>query len=217
MIQLPMLAHVAAGGLPDHDNLMLLGPILLILLIGSIVVVSWLANRGVLGDPERAVGMDVTLAAVAAGMSFGAAAIHLAVVESHLDEGVIVAAFFLVTSWFQMLWPLVYFLRRSRSIALAGLLVNLGITGVWLLSRTVGVPFGPTPWVPEAIGLTDLFATALELGIVGLMLPVALPDRPDEPRRSMPVKDAVILGAFAVAAVTLLTSYALLLPAVGAE
>jgi hypothetical protein len=211
MVHLAILAH-AAGGLPDHDNLMLLAPLLVILLMASIVAVTWLSNRGVLGDAERTVGIDVSLAAIAAALSFGASAIHLAVIEQHLDEGIAFGAFFLLTGWFQMIWPLAYYLRPVRAVALAGLAVNLGIVGVWVVSRTVGVPFGPTPWVPEAIGFPDLIATVLELGIVGLMLPVALPDKGDEPSRLMSLKDSAILAAFTLAAVSLLTGYALLVP-----
>ena len=210
MIGARILAHVSGGPLPDHDDLMVLAPFLVVLLMATIVVVSALAKRGVLGNPDRAIDMDTSLAAIAAALSFGVAAIHLAVIESHLDDGILFAAFFLVIGWFQMLWPLAYFLRRSTTVAVLGLVVNLGITGVWVVSRTVGVPFGPTPWVAEAIGFPDLLATALELGIVGLLLPIALPDRTDAPRRLVPVRDAVILSAFAVATVALLSGYALL-------
>ena len=212
-----IFAH-AGGALPDHDNLMLLGPILVILLIASIVVVSWLAKRGVLGeDPDRPVALDVSLAAIAAGLSFGAAAIHLAVIESHLKDGLEFGAFFLLTGWFQMVWPLAYFLRRSNFVLVAGLAVNLVIPGIWLLTRTIGLPFGPTPWVPEAVGFSDLVATALEIGIVAALLPVALPDRDEGEPRRMPLKDAVILAGFAAATVAVISGYALLAPVVGTE
>ena len=212
VISVPILAHVVGGGLPEHDAIMLLGPILLILLIVSIVIVSWLAKRGVLGDAERPVPLEVTLGTIAAGLSFGAAAIHLAVIVPHLDEGIGFSAFFLVVGWFQMLWPLIHVLRRTSAIALTALVVNLMVAGIWLVTRTVGMPFGPTPWVPLPIGLVDVVATGLELGIVGLLLPHALPDRRDEPGRQMPVKDALILGAFVLATVALISGYALLSP-----
>jgi hypothetical protein len=212
MIGAPIFAHVGGGPLPDHDDLMLLGPILVLLLIGSIVAVSWLANRGVLGEPDRTVGIDISLASIAAALSFGVAAIHLAVIDTHLDQGVAFGAFFLVVGWFQMLWPLAWFLRRTNTIAVVGLFVNLAVAGTWLMSRTVGMPFDPTPWVPEPVGLVDLLATLIELGIVGLLLPVAMPDRGNAPRRLVPIKDAVILAAFAIATVALLSGYALLVP-----
>lgn len=41
---------------------------------------------------------------------------------------------------------------------------------------------------------------------------LALPDRKDAPHRLMPPKDAVILGAFAIASVALVSGYALLVP-----
>jgi hypothetical protein len=210
MIRGPVLFHVA-GSLPDHDNLMLLWPIIVILLIASIAVVSALASRGVLGDdPERAVGVEGSMAAIAAALSFGAAAIHLAVVQSHLEEGIEFGAFFLVTGWFQMVWPLVYFLRRSDLVVVVGLAVNLVVPAIWLMTRTIGLPFGPTPWTPEPIGFPDLLATGLELGMVALLLPVALPDRDDSEPRRMPLKDAVILASFAMSTVALLSGYALL-------
>jgi hypothetical protein len=205
-----IFAHVASGPLPDHELLMVLAPFLVVLLMATIVVVTVLANRGVLGEADRTVDIDISLVSIAAALSFCAAAIHLSVIQSHLDEGILFALFFLAIGWFQMLWPLAYFLRRSTRVAAVGLAVNLGITAVWVVSRTVGVPFGPTPWVPEAIGFADLLASALELGIVGLLLPVALPDRTDAPRRLVPIKDATILGGFAVATVALLSGYALI-------
>ena len=51
------------------------------------------------------------------------------------------------------------------------LLVAVGLLGMdapsplllWLYSRTVGLPFGPNPGIPESIGLADVLAGLLEV------------------------------------------------------
>ncbi len=55
--------------------------------------------------------------------------------------------------------------RPKRWVYVLGLL-NLGIIGVWVMSRTVGAPFGPTPWTKEDIGFPDVLSTDLEGFIV---------------------------------------------------
>lgn len=41
---------------------------------------------------------------------------------------------------------------------------------VWLLSRIFGLPFGPEPFQPEAVGWKDLLATYDEIAVVVLVL-----------------------------------------------
>jgi hypothetical protein len=72
----------------------------------------------------------------------------------------------------------------------------------WVLSRSVGLPIGPEPGVPEAIGLADLSACALEL--LTLVLAVSLLADPGErPRRSLS-EHAMWTAVAAVLAVTAL-------------
>lgn len=210
-----ILAH-AVGSLPDHEELMLLWPVILLLLIITIVVVTMLEESGRLRGLDRLVEVNLSVAAVATAISLGAAAIHLSVIQSHLDEGLEFAAFFLVTGWFQMVWPIAYLLRRSRSVALVAIVVNLGIVGVWVVSRTVGMPFGPTPWVAQSIGFADILATAMELSLAGLLVLTVAARFADLARRPMSLKDVVILGSFAMLTVAVLTGYALITPTAAA-
>lgn len=209
---IPIFAH-AVGPLPDHEELMLLWPVVVILLIVSIVVITMIDESGVLGKLDREVDVGVSLAGVAAGLSLGAAAIHLSVIASHLDRGFFVASFFLLSGWFQMLWPIVYLLRRSRWVAITGVAVNAGIIVVYVISRTVGLPFGLSPDGPEAIGFVDLMATILEAIIITVLLPVVLPRWREMTHRKMTLKDALILGSFSTATVAVLSAYAVLGPA----
>jgi hypothetical protein len=98
--------------------------------------------------------------------SLSAAAIHFAVIDVHLDEGVVFGAFFALIAWGQALWALGLLIAPKRWLIRAGLIGNAVIVGTWVLSRTVGVPIGPQPWTPEAVGVADLISTVLEIGIV---------------------------------------------------
>jgi hypothetical protein len=49
---------------------------------------------------------------------------------------------------------------------IAGAVGNALVIGMWLVSRTIGAPLGPSPWVPETIGIEDSLSTAFEILIV---------------------------------------------------
>jgi hypothetical protein len=56
--------------------------------------------------------------------------------------------------------------RPNRTLLLVGAVGNAATIVLWTLTRTVGLPVGPQPWHPEAIGPLDLISTLLELAIV---------------------------------------------------
>jgi hypothetical protein len=205
-----VFAH-AGGGLVDHDAVMFLMPLLPALLVATIVIATWLGKRGYLGKPDRMVSVFAPVAIIAAALSLAAAGIHFAVIQEHLDVDVGEGVFFFGIGVFQLIWAQAYLLRDDRRIAVAGAAVNAAVVVLWAVSRTVGLPFGPTPGVPESIGLVDLLATAFEIGLVGLLLPRVLPDRfAGWLSTELPMQKAVVLAGFTVVAVTLLTGVALL-------
>jgi hypothetical protein len=105
-----------------------------------------------------------------AALSVGAAAIHFAVIPDHLAEWWAFGLSFAVLGWFQAVWPILYLDRPSRPLAWTAIVVNLAAVGVWAWSRTAGLPVGPEPGMPEAIGAADLVATVFELALaVGLL------------------------------------------------
>jgi hypothetical protein len=113
-----------------------------------------------------------------AALSVGAAAIHFAVIPDHLEEWWAFGLFFAVLGWFQAVWPIAYLDRPSRRLALLAIAVNLATVVVWAWSRTSGLPVGPEPGMPEAIGAADLASTAFEITlVVGLLRLQALGDR----------------------------------------
>jgi hypothetical protein len=70
-----------------------------------------------------------------------AGVIHFLVTPEHFEEYVPFGVFFLLLGAFQNAWGLLI-LRSSRTVLVLGLLVNLAVLGIWILSRTAGLPVG---------------------------------------------------------------------------
>ena len=208
-----VFAH--APGLIDHDAIMFLMPLLPALLVATIVLAAGLDKRGYLGTANRMVSAYAPVAVIAAGLSLAAAGIHFAVISEHLERDVAEGVFFFGIGAFQAIWAQAYLLRDSRRVAQVGAVVNATVILIWVVSRTVGLPFGPTPGVPEGIGFADLLATSFEIGLIGLLLPRLLPHRfSGWLATELPAQKAFVLAGFSVAAVLVLTGVALLPEAV---
>jgi len=100
-----------------------------------------------------------------AALSLCAAVIHAAFTPTHFSETWIYGAFFIAMAWYQLALAILLLARPKRWVYLLGLL-NIVIIGMWVMSRTVGTPFGPTPWTKEAVGFPDVLASVLEGVIV---------------------------------------------------
>ena len=106
----------------------------------------------------------------AAAASFCAALVHGSVIATHLREWWLFGLFFILVTPLQVLWAaLAVRSPRNDRLLLAGAAGNLAIVLVWVVSRLVGLPFGPETFQPEAIGAKDLFATYDELAVVVLI------------------------------------------------
>jgi FtsP/CotA-like multicopper oxidase with cupredoxin domain len=100
----------------------------------------------------------------------GAAFIHLAVAPEHLSEYVPFGVFFLAVGSAQIVASVEFANRPSRVLAALLTLGNAGLVGLWYVSRTSGLPVGPTPGQPEEIGLPDVVCNAMEVLSVLLTL-----------------------------------------------
>ena len=109
-------------------------------------------------------------AGAAAALSLAAAWVHLAYAAPHLRQWWAYGAFFLATGAGQALFaPLL--LRRPRAWVLAvGVVGNVAIIGMYVVSRTYGPPMGPHARVPEVAGPIDLATTAAEIVLVAVLL-----------------------------------------------
>jgi hypothetical protein len=93
----------------------------------------------------------------------GSAAIHAAVVPEHLQEWTAAGTFFVLLVLVELALALAVLLRPDRLVLVVTAWVSVATLLLWLVSRTVGLPFGPEAGVPEAVGLPDVACCLLEL------------------------------------------------------
>lgn len=119
----------------------------------------------------------------AAGLSLGAALIHSVLVEEHLAEWWGYGLFFLLAALAQGFYGVLLLAqpwqpsrygggaldagRLQRGILLAGILGNLSIVALYVVTRTVGIPFfGPEAGEVEPWTGLGLVSKAAELALV---------------------------------------------------
>lgn len=99
------------------------------------------------------------------------AVVHGAVCPQHFAEGLRFGLFFLVLATVQLGLAAAAARGRVAAIVRATLVVNIGTVGLWLATRTTGLPFGLAD--RETVGTWDVLATAAEVVGVGAALVLA--------------------------------------------
>jgi hypothetical protein len=181
----------------------------LILLVTNFVLVGWavaffggrLRTTTPRAGAWRSAGRADELRTVLVAGLVGSAVIHAAVVPEHRSEWAAAGGFFVLLTVAELAaaW---WLLRGARPMSLlAAVVVSVGPLVLWLWSRTTGLPFGPEPGVPEAVGLADSAACLLE--VVTLVLAVSLLRRSAWTRRpTSPATHPRSLALVALVAVT---------------
>ena len=147
----------------------------------------------------RAGAWRTDLVRLAAVLSGAAAAVHLSVARLHFDEYWLFGVGFVVSGVLQLAWAVAVWRRNGdRRLVVAGLVLQAGIAVVWVVSRTVGLPYGPEAGQPESVGPLDAQCTLDELLIVALGA-VAL-HRASRPRPKLAVDALELLALLATAA-----------------
>jgi len=118
----------------------------------------------------RAGAWRTDLIRLAAVRSAATAAVHLSVARLHFDEDWLFGVGFITSGVLQLAWAVALWLRgEDRRLLAAGAVLQLGVALVWVVSRTVGLPYGPSAGDPESVGPLDAQATFDELLIVALV------------------------------------------------
>jgi len=113
---------------------------------------------------------------VACAISAAAGVIHAVAMVDHFDHHWLYGVFFLAVTYFQVLWAIwIYRHPGDRRVLAIGAIVSVAIVAVWLVSRTIGIPFGPDAGDPESIGAMDAVATLDQLALAGLVLTILKP------------------------------------------
>jgi hypothetical protein len=113
---------------------------------------------------------DARLRAVVAVLMLAAGWVHLAYHESHWDQWWGYGAFFMVVGIAQALFALLILARPRAWVAVVGIAGTLAVIGMYVVSRTIGVPVGPHADFAERAGTIDLATTAAEIGVVAMLL-----------------------------------------------
>src|SRR6188472_3450522 len=102
------------------------------------------------GDASR-----VHLGWAVAGLSAAAGVIHFAMVPAHA-ENLTDALGFAVVGWFQLLVAGVILAGRdNKRLYQAAVVGNLAVLGLWVWSRTAGLPVGAHAGEAEDVGVVD--------------------------------------------------------------
>lgn len=146
----------------------------------------------------------VTRAGLSAAL-LGAAVVHATVVADHYEEWRLAGLFFIALMLVESLLAVAVVVGLRRLVAALVVATSLGTLVVWAVSRTYGLPFGPTGFrTPEDVGIPDLACVVLEVATVLLALPWMLSRRGvgtgPRGRASLLLSAAAVLVAAAVTA-----------------
>ena len=113
---------------------------------------------------------------IAAGLSLAAGVIHGIATVDHFSHYWVYGVFFMLATYGQVLWGVALWRNRATARTLTiGAYANLAIVATWLLSRTLGIPFGPYAFDAEPIGFADAAATIDELLIAAYVAVILHP------------------------------------------
>jgi len=106
-------------------------------------------------------GGTTYLPRVAAVASVLAGLVHYAAVPEHRAEWFWYGAFFTLAGALQIVWAALAWTGQRRWLAV-GAVGTVALIGLWVFTRTVGVPFGPHAGAVEGIGVLDAVCVAVE-------------------------------------------------------
>lgn len=114
---------------------------------------------------------------VSVALSLYAAMLHFMAAPEHFEEWIGYGVFMLVAAFAQAVYaPLLLRLTRTRwnrGIVLLGILGNAAIVMLYIITRTVGIPAGPSAGEVEAVGdmgWIDITATLSEILLVAMLV-----------------------------------------------
>lgn len=151
---------------------------------------------------ERGTSVGRCLQWSAALFSVAAAAIHFGAMGEHAGVSWSHGLFFAGAAWCELLFAAWVLWRPTRSAAWFGIVLNVVVLAVWVVSRTAGIPIGGDG-TPEAVGFADtlasLLAVATVLACVSLLAPSVAGARIG---RALGVAGVVVIGVLSTALAT---------------
>jgi hypothetical protein len=124
------------------------------------------------GEPAPVAGSGHGFALSLAGrvllavLSGAAGVIHLAMVPSHWGSSAAEGIGFALTGWAQVVMAVMLLAAPSRALLRVTMLVNALAIGVWIISRTWGLPVGEASGHAHDAQFVDLACVGLEVALV---------------------------------------------------
>ena len=109
------------------------------------------------------------LMGIAIALTMVAALIHVWAMPEHFEEWWFYGVLFALVALLQGFYGVALWLWGGRTVFILGMVGNLAVVAFYLVTRTVGVPFGPHMGEVEAVGGLDLAATASEVALVATL------------------------------------------------
>jgi hypothetical protein len=121
-------------------------------------------------QPDSAAGARVDdRLFIVCGLAWASGLIHVVAAIQHVDEYLLFAVFFAWLAPLQFAWGVAVYRRPDRRLLMLGAVGSLVVAAIWLVSRTSGLPIGPTPWEPEAMGPLDVLSSADEVVLAAMV------------------------------------------------
>ncbi len=159
-------------------------------------------TSGTSEEPDRNAARIVTVIALA---SIAAGAINVAAAATIADGSTQNLAFFWGVGVAQLVWGAVTLAQAPRWWLTLGALGNAVVVATWVVSRTVGLPFGEFAGDILPVGFPDTLATIFEavvvVGAAGVAVRGSAPARSAARVRGFALTAAVLIGALGLAGV----------------
>jgi hypothetical protein len=144
----------------------------------------------------------VRILTVTALTSIAAGAIHVAAAATLGDGNTQNLTFFGVVAVAEIVWGLVALVRAPRWWLALGALGNAVVVATWVVSRTVGLPFGDVAHEVLPVGYADVLATLFGAvtmaGAATLAIRGSGPARAAARARGFALAAAIVIGALAL-------------------
>ena len=109
-------------------------------------------------------------------LALAAGIIHARALFDHATHYWLFGLFFGVLTYAQVLWAfLIYRRPDDRRWLMPAAVGSLAVVGIWLVTRTVGLPFGPWAGRAEPLGIADIAATLDELVLAAVIIAMLRP------------------------------------------
>jgi hypothetical protein len=98
--------------------------------------------------------------------SAGAGLIHVAVMPAHWQDWIASGLFFAAVAVFQLMWAFLVWIHPRPLLLALGIAANAAAAGLWVASRTIGLPFGPHADIPESVEGAGICVLLLECYVI---------------------------------------------------